>query len=152
MDMTRQVGGSFAPPLTPEKIEEFKNLLSISNAPPSTKGAITDLLKMAEMFFETPESTEPVEPHPAGVGHVQMLEADEIQRIWDVVPWDYEIEAMCHLFEKLDTSDPLRNVAYHLVWYANELTDDRQPVTTDKIKGVGTTAAPVTTTAAPDAA
>lgn len=127
------IGGSFAPPLPPEKLESFKELAAKSE--PQTRAYMEELIHMVEVFRETPASRQPGTPHPAGLGQVVMLEEDEIKRIDHVVPWPEEIELMSAVFNKLDpaTDKPTRDAAYHLLWFARRLAKDREPITNDKL-------------------
>lgn len=132
------IGGSFAPPLSPEQIQEYKAL-----AKDAENEAVQDqmlaLCKMLEVFWETPKSTEEGTPHRSGRGTITKLAQVEIKRIWDVVPWSHECDAMQKLFDDLPNGSPnskqrkVRNAAFHLLWFAKELTQDREPITNDQI-------------------
>ena len=128
--MARQLlGGSFAPPIDEAKLAAYESLI------PSDDRQVADymasLIAMVRKFQETPESTIPGSPHPV-VGIIVPLEESEVQRIWDVVPYREECDAIGLVFERLPTGD-VRNAAFHLLWYAYELTADREPITKDKI-------------------
>ena len=122
------MGGSFAPPI--DNVASFEALI-----PGATDRQVADymtnLIAMVRKFRETPESREPGTPHPV-IGTIVPLEAEEVQRIWDVVPYREECDAIGLVFEKLPTGD-LRNAAFHLLWYAYELSADREPITADKL-------------------
>jgi len=128
---TRYIGGSFAPPLTPEKLEDYK-VLAEECQDRKVDGYMADLIKMVELFRETPESKNGGSAHPSGRGAIVPLEDSEIERIWDAVPWPEECDVMGKAFDVLPPGD-LRNAAYHLLWYARELASDREPITTDKL-------------------
>lgn len=117
----RFLGGSFAPPITAEQVAEYRELAKSAELP--VRDAITELATMVEVFLETPTTDGPNLPEA------------EVKRIWDYVPWDHECEALKPLFETLPTG-PLRNAAFHLLWYAVELTQDREPATTDRYPAV----------------
>jgi hypothetical protein len=125
-----RIGGSFAPPLSPEQLVTYKALAN-DCADRQCKEKILELVKMKETFDATPKSKQKGSPHPLGVGVIVPLEEKEIERIWDVVPYENECNAIGALFDQL-TGD-LRNAAYHLLWFARELAMDREPITTDKL-------------------
>lgn len=123
-------GGSFAPPLTHESLVAYK-LLSSACEDVKASGYMKNLIKMVEVFNETPASKEAGSPHPSGLGIEVPLEADEVKRIWDCVPWSEECDVIGKAFDVL--KGDTRRAAYHLLWYARELTVDREPITTDKL-------------------
>jgi hypothetical protein len=127
------IGGSFAPPLDAAKLAEYVTLAQA--APEQIGEAMLKLCDMVALFQETPASSAEEKPHPVGVGHIQHLEEAEIKRIWDAVPWKEECEMYAALFEKIDPQQdkPLRDAAFHLLWFAYELTADREPCTCDKL-------------------
>lgn len=133
--MTRKsyIGGSFAPPLDTAKFEAYTDLAK--TAPEQIGEAMRKLLDMVALFQQTPASNAEAKPHPVGVGHIQHLEEAEIKRIWDAVPWKEECEMYAKLFDGIDPQKdkPLRDAAHHLLWFAVELTNDREPCTCDKL-------------------
>lgn len=131
----KRFGGSFAPPITAAKISEYNALLSTPAADEfdlKVKSTCKDLLKMVQVFQETPASASAGSKHPSGRGTIVPLEESEINRIDAYVPWDHECDAYQALFDKLPTG-ALRNAAFHLLWFAKELTKDREPLTNDKL-------------------
>ncbi len=154
----RFVGGSFAPPLTADKLRQYRVVIERSVSD-DLKEPLLGLCRMVEVFQETPESDEPAEPHPVGMGHVQQLAPEEVERIWDLVPWPWEVDALrgrCNQLEptEVDQANARRHAAYkargermpdserivtllgasrHLLWYAKELAEDREPCTNDKL-------------------
>lgn len=150
----RHIGGSFAPPVDDAKIDRFEQLAK-ECSDSQIQGYMLDLVKMLRTFRETPESQRPGSSHPSGVGTIVPLEDAEIERIWDVVPWPEECDVMGRVFDKLPAgcrrvNDPTapkgyrieitdqdacdrRNAAYHLLWFARELAQDREPLTNDKL-------------------
>lgn len=127
-----KVGGSFAPPLSAAKLAEYRTLASKSDDR-RVRDVMLLLCKMVEVFQETPASTLNGSVGPTGLGVVIPLEAAEVDRIDAVVPWDYECDAYQNLFETIPTDSNLRTPAFHLLWYAKELTVDREPMTNDKL-------------------
>jgi hypothetical protein len=126
-----QIGGSFAPPLPPERLEEYKALAE--SADPQTADGMRGLIKMLEIFNETPRSREAGRPHPVGRGVIVPLEEAEVKRIWDVAPWREELDMLAGVFDRLDpvAQKALRDAAFHLLWFGYELTMDREPLTAD---------------------
>lgn len=139
----QRIGGSFAPPLTAEQLDHYESLSH--SAPDNVGDGMRRLVSMLRMFWETPESTAKPRLHPVGVGYIVDLEDSEIERIWDVVPWlnaeqrekngkigDDDCDQYSRLFDVLQPGE-LRNAAFHLLWYARELANDREPMTNDKL-------------------
>lgn len=127
------VGGSFAPPLTEDKLKEYKLLAATADIRISE--IMLKLIEMVEVFNQTPTSILKPELHRTGIVNQIPLEDAEITRIWNYVPWDYELEAYSKLFETIDNTNnkPLRDACFHLLWFARELEADREPITNDKI-------------------
>jgi hypothetical protein len=152
------IGGSFAPPLTDEKLAEYE-LLAKDCPDRRAAGYMADLCKMMRVFRETPESKAKPRKHPVA-GLMVPLEEAEVQRIWDFVPWAEECDLMGATFDKLQKGEcaenatrmavwqlkgstasappelldtRLRDAAFHLLWFARELEKDREPCTRDKL-------------------
>jgi len=124
------VGGSFAPKLTAGEVHAMSPLFSECDA--EVKDVVGILSRCVLTFLETPESRLPGMPHPSGVASVVPLEEDEKRRIFDVVPWSWECDTYGRVLDRLPLGNA-RNAAYHLLWYARELTVDREPITVDRI-------------------
>lgn len=133
---TGRFGGSFAPPITDDKLKEYEQLAKERKGTP-VGDAMESLCLMVREFQKTGKSKLKGMPHPSGRGTITKLEPDEIKRIDPVVPWSHECEAMQRLFDDLPsrTQDDkqARNAAFHLLWYAKELTADREPLTNDQL-------------------
>lgn len=132
------VGGSFAPPLDAAKLEEYRALAA--EASPEVGEAMNSLIKMMESFHDRPapkkgERAPAGIPHPSGLGLMVKLPDAEVKRLWDVVPWEHEVEMYKQLFDTIDPAGKkaLRDAAFHLAWYARELTIDRVPLTKDQL-------------------
>ena len=123
------VGGSFAPPLDDAKLAGYEALAE--SADRRVKEHMLDLAKMLRAFWETGESSEQPVRNQIGV-LITPLEDQEIERIWDHVPWPEECDTIGKVFGQLPNGE-LRNAAFHLLWYARELAADREPVTNDKL-------------------
>lgn len=126
----QRIGGTFAPPLTPQKLGQYITLSE--SAPEEVRGYMEQLISMMEALHKEDKSSNPSSPHPSGIGTITMLEDDQISRLFDVTPWPRECNAMQECFEELPPGD-LRNAAFHLLWYGKELSEDRQPLTNDRL-------------------
>jgi len=132
MRRTQYVGGSFAPPITPKKLAEYRTIIA-DHGPDDLRDTLQDLCDLVALFGMTGESKQAKAPHPCGVGHVQLLDKGEIERIWDVCLWPWEVDALRGQCASIPADSPLRTPAYHLLWYAKELAEDREPCTCDKL-------------------
>jgi hypothetical protein len=121
---------SYAPPITPVMMETYKGLAKTANRP--VREAMEKLIDMHEVFYQTPPSDLASEPSRTGVGTVTRLKDEEIDRIDPLVPWPHECDALKVLFGGI-SAGPLRNAAHHLLWFAVELSEDREPLTNDKL-------------------
>jgi hypothetical protein len=136
----QRFGGSFAPPIDSSKLSSYRSTINAQatgaaqdSVPFRVKDQLLGLCNMVEAFQQTPASANASKPHPSGTGTITFLEEAEIQRIWDLVPFDWELKALQAELDKLDSKDPLRNPAFHLLWFAIELTNDREPLTNDRL-------------------
>jgi hypothetical protein len=129
--MQKQIGGSFAPPVDDQKLSHYEALMAaVEDRQVREYGE--SLVKMLRTFQAAPSSKAKSKPHPSGRGTITPLEQAEIERIWDCVPWPEECDAIDVVFDRLPSGD-VRNAAYHLLWFARELSIDREPCTTDKL-------------------
>ena len=129
--MPKAFAGVFAPKLTSEGLERYKSLAKSELISRRSREYMESLIAMLELFWQTPESTLPSEGDL-----IVPLEEAEIQRIWDAVPWMDECDVIGKEFEKIPAAGAtteIRNAAFHLLWYARELTLDREPRTKDKL-------------------
>jgi hypothetical protein len=127
--LPKLIGGCFAPALAPEKVSDYRQLAATVQDKQVAQ-YMSDLCDMLELFYQTPESTEASSKH-AIAGMVTPLADNEVQRIWDKVPWPEECDLIGKAFDRLPAGD-VRNAAYHLLWYARELTQDREPMTKER--------------------
>ena len=135
----------FAPPLTPERLAAYQDLARAQETPASVSEAMLALVRLAERFAETPTSKLPGVPLQSeytrspfrgkAPPHIVPLEPEEIDRLWDAVPWDHDLRALGELFETLSAlgQKALRDAAFHLLWFAKELALDREPMTLDRL-------------------
>lgn len=129
---TPRLGGSFAPPLTDETLDRYRAMIDGLDAKSPVRYAMGELLKCAEAWWEQPESTGKGTPHGSGRGFIVGLSPEVADAIEDAVPWSHECDAMQALFDNLAAGE-VRDAAFHLLWFAKELTQDREPITADKL-------------------
>lgn len=130
-----QFGGTFAPPLSDEKLIEYRVLADALPASP-VKDALLSLLACCEKWWELPEPAATKQwAHPSGKGTVVALQDDHAQALWDLIPWKHELDATQSLFDAIDPAADrdLRNAAFHLLWHVKELDLDREPLTADRL-------------------
>lgn len=126
-------GGSFAPELTDQKLEQYADL--VRTVEPSTQigDYLRQLLKAVQVWWALPVSTggEPT-PHQSGRGILQPLTEEIKQTLWDHIPWEAELNAIQAELDTLPAGD-LRNAAFHLLWHVKELNLDREPLTREQV-------------------
>lgn len=130
-----RIGGSFAPPLSDEKLATYKAMADALPASP-VKDAMATLLTCCGVWWELPEPEGTARtPHPAGVGTVVALQDDHAKALWDHIPWEHELDAIAGVLETIsnETHKALRDAAFHLLWHAKELCLDREPLTIDRL-------------------
>lgn len=164
MATQKKIGGPgcFAPPITDEDLERYEQLAEA--APAAMAHEMRELIQMVRVFRETPATKErgmPAQVELAGGRTARVdvapLEKAEVERIWDLVPWDHECTAIAALFETLpyplpekdgrsreeriaslpeakQTQVRVKDAAVHLLWFARELCADREPLTSDKLE------------------
>lgn len=158
MTTTVRFGGMFAPPLNPSTLSSYKSLAS-SCSDPKIKEFMLKLCDAVDAHHDEEDSDETPAPHPSGLGTITNLTKDSIKRMWDKVPWPEECDMYQKAFDELpleaqDSENTrliqehkesggkglptsfkptIRSAAYHLLWYAKELAEDRQPLTNDKL-------------------
>lgn len=133
-----------APPLTDQKLAAYKKLISAQPAG-EVRDALETLLKCVEAWWALPES----KGEPAGRWQVRhkgktlavperKLDPEHVQALDAVTPWMRELDLLSNnrdtgLFDGL--KGELRNAAFHLLWFAREITLDREPMTQDSLQG-----------------
>ncbi len=162
MPLPAHIGGSFGPPLSDEKLEEYHRRI---DALPSSavKDALNQLLPCCHKWWELPEPNHDVRlAHPSGRGTIVPLHAEHKEILDELIPWGHELEAIQRLFDSLPTgasheefvevttpdgkparvrqsvivypeAKALRDMAFHLLWHVKELDVGREPLTTDKL-------------------
>lgn len=111
---TQHVGGSFAPPLTDELLTRYAELAA--QAEPQVADAMHTLLKCCRAWWELPESTGAGRPHLSGLGTIIDLDADIATSLWDLIPWDYEIETMRARIGKIQQAESEENTRRLSAW------------------------------------
>lgn len=129
---TPRIGGSFAPPLTDETLDRYRVLIDRLDSKSAVRHAMGELLKCAEAWWEQPDSTGKGTPHGSGRGFIVNLTPEVADALWDDVPWPHECDAYQTLFDNLSLGE-VRDAAFNLLWFAKELTQDREPITADKL-------------------
>ena len=133
--MSKQIGGSFAPPLSDEKLAAYQELINLVPEKTQLREALDTCMKCVMKWWELPESSSGSKPHGSGRGALIELDDSIKSDLWDLIPWKEEIETIKKLFDGIEPvkDKALRNAAYHLLWHVIELDLDREPITNDKI-------------------
>lgn len=129
-----RTGGSFAPPLTDEKLAAYASLAD--GASPEVKDAMGTCLACVKKWWDLPFSGPTGStPHPSGVGTIVPLDEPIAAALEPHIPWKHEIAAIQWLFDNIPAGQKeLRDAAFHLLWHVIELDLDREPITADLIK------------------
>lgn len=130
----------FAPVLTDESLVNYRIAVDLLELGP-VKDACNGCLKAVEAWHKLPESTrddvDKFRIRHNGVDKtfsVVPLKKEHVEQLWELVPWGYELDAMQSLFDGIPAEQKeLRNMAFHILWHARELCEDREPLTQDKL-------------------
>jgi hypothetical protein len=136
----------FAPPMTEGLLARYREM---ADALPDTRGEVRDamreLLACVEAWWGLPESSGSLTDPHLEIRHrgkevavrLVSLTPDLKRRLDDAVPWPYELRSMEELFGRIDpvADKPLRDAAFHLLWFARELDLGREPLTQDRLGG-----------------
>lgn len=127
-------GGSFAPPLSDEKLAYYWMLAE--SAPGPLRDAMLSLLACCETWWNLPDPIgTATRPHSSGVGTIVRLNPEHATALWGHIPWDHELAAIQSLFDAIPTDQwELRNAAFHILWHVKELDLNREPLTNDKLR------------------
>lgn len=132
--MGTKFGGCFAPPLDDVKLASYA--VTVDGLPESpVKDALKKVLACCQEWWKQPDSVGDGKPHPSGRGVIVDLDESIAKTLWESIPWREELDLYATLFETIDnvTQKPLRDTAFHLLWHAYELEQDREPITTNKL-------------------
>lgn len=148
----------FAPPLTDAMLESYHGIIADLPVGP-VKTAMEYCLECVLAWWKIPESKEkPKEKWETDKHRFEIvpLQKDHIALLDESTPWDFECQAMAMLFGTLphgkgpeipatattpahsDIVDQkaydLYTAAHTLLWYAMEITRDREPLSQDKLQ------------------
>ena len=128
-----------APPLTDEKLVEYQSLVSSVEKGTELRDVLDILLNCVTRWWEARESTHKAVEVATGtditVGPMvrfQKLDSALVSEFWDSVPWLRELVAFGAVLDTI-TDKPLRDCGFHMLWYATELCNDREPLSSDRI-------------------
>lgn len=136
----------FAPPLTDDLLRSYRLLADgLPDSQGDVRDAMRECLKAVETWWNLPESSgnhrhdgDLLITHKGQEALVPVVGlSEELKaKLWDSIPWDYEIDSMDKLFEGIDpvADKPLRDAAFHLLWHVKELNLNREPLTQDVLK------------------
>jgi len=139
----------FAPALTDEKLAAYTALADRAEGP--IKDALQTCLKAVKQWWELPASTrtdgeqlqifdreDPNQERRARNIPIVPLEEKHQGDLNDAIPWPHEIASMQALFDTIPPEQKeLRDAAFHLLWHLIELSNDREPLTRDKVRKQG---------------
>lgn len=123
----------FAPPLTDEKLTEYRAIGQTQNA--EVADAFKVMLACVDAWWNLPESKRTdgrqltikhrgkdtsYSETPLEIAHVKALDL--------VTPWMWELDALAAFLDKLPLGK-VRDAAHHLLWHCKEITLDREPMT-----------------------
>jgi len=131
---TTYTGGCFAPPLTDDLFAEYEGLLStvVLSKPSPLRDAFQTCLTAVNKWWLLPESSGNEEGNHSLNIRVVGLDQEIKDALYDLIPWDHEIEAYKAMLDGID-NPTVRNAFAHLLWHVVELNNDREPVTRDKV-------------------
>lgn len=134
MTKPQRMGGTFAPPLSDEKLAAYASLAAA--AEPAIKDAMGTLLACVKKWWDLPYSgPEGSTPHPSGVAMIIPLDEHIAAELDPHIPWQHELDSIQGLFDAIPAKDKaLRDAAFHLLWHVRELDLDREPITSDLVK------------------
>lgn len=159
MNPTTMPVACHATPLTDELLERYKSMIDALKPGP-IKDALLACFTCAFAWWNARESTKSFKEKWTTTGGKEFeiipFDAELIAEFDAVTPWAYEVEAMGTLFSSLPTglgkevdataeraaytpvvdqaARDLRDAAFHLHWFAEQITRDREPPTLDKLK------------------
>jgi hypothetical protein len=123
-------GGNFAPPLSDEKLADYKARVAAMPASP-IKDALAGLLKCCGVWWDLPEPQGTrTWDHPSGKGTVVTLQDDHKATLDPHIPWDHELDALggapdgkLGLFDLIDADAAARNSQKVSAWTTSVLGD-----------------------------
>jgi hypothetical protein len=128
--MKRRNRACCAPPLTDELLADYTQRL-LSSTDDEVLGAADKVIALATAWWNAPFSDgfegRVYERHDVYDLSGPALEAIKTHRLRK-----YELEAIGRVFDRL-SDVPMRNAAFHLLWFCIELSADCEPITTDRL-------------------
>ncbi len=109
------VGGSFAPPLTDEKLASYKSMAEALPPSPVRDGMLA-LHACVSHWWTLPDSKGQKTPHPSGMGAIIPLDAEHQHAIWELIPWEHELAGMSQVFDSIEKDATLRNSDKIVQW------------------------------------
>jgi hypothetical protein len=161
----------FARPLTDGLIEQYRTLIDSLDSQSPLRDALDALWQCCHAWWQIPDpvgtakKTLDVTIHdkhgnPLPSPQLQMMDGDHVRQLWDLVPWEHELEAIKPLLLQLDADAAERNAEREnawrnevelalfakllpgedrdvfltaLLWHVIELDHDQEPLTSDKL-------------------
>lgn len=133
----------FAPPLNDKTLTEYKKLFK-NVEDKELKDCLDTLHKCTEAWWKQAESQATGQKEwlfytkdgKEVRGIEQPLQPEQVESLWDTTPWMRELVAMEPILDKINpqSEKELRNAAFHLLWFAKEITLDREPMTTERLQ------------------
>jgi hypothetical protein len=133
----------FAPPLTDDSLKAYAALVGGTDPTSALGEALRNLLNCVKEWWGLPESKR-TDGRVFELSHkgkrlelaTVPLEEEHKEALSDHIPWDHELAGLSNekatgLFDNLN--GPLRDCAFHLLWYVKELNADREPMTADNL-------------------
>lgn len=151
-----KIPACFAPPLSDELLAKYRALIDDVPAGP-LRAALDTCYQAAEAWWNAPESAkeevkkikldcyrkvvgedgkETVEKSTKTLSY-QAMDQEIIAQLFDAVPWDWEMKGIYAVTDEAFDGQPeteLKTAAYHLRWFAHELSKDREPCTMERIR------------------
>lgn len=157
-----RTGGSFAPPLDATKLAAYRALAesapstikaamlplcdmveAFQETPASTKvgaphpSGVGLMIPLEDAEVKRIWDLVPWDGQTLEDGTIAPKECDMLADLFESLPTGTSGEAIKDGVRRAVVSDPkakaLRDAAFHLLWYAKELTRDREPMTSDKL-------------------
>ena len=132
----------FAPPMTDEKLNGYAELIEAVPEGTELREGLDKCFACVEAWMNLPESKR-TDGRDIGLLHrgkpvtvkVVPLEESHVKSLWDVTPWLRDCEPLKGLFDTISATSQkeLRDCAHDLLWHTIEISNDREPMTQDKL-------------------
>ena len=122
----------FAPPVDCGRLAVYTDLAeSISDDEIAT--SFWFCLRCVQRWWEIPASqATSTSTHPCGLGKIVPLDCECRDLLGSVIPSAEQLRECGERFDRLPRGE-LRDAAFHLLWFATELSLGREPITNDTI-------------------